>query len=196
MSGHWKLCPYREVRLYYQWTRTSASRAPLAAAAVGPFMSLLYSMLDKWSANRQTIPPNLSINKDSFSVHLRLFANCRNLNKDIPERATGRFANVPFANHFRRFATKRNESCIYNYIYLHMIQKKPWYKKVRYACIYLVLSATDRAKTVGEVTQHVRETTSEVCSEQEVGETTLRWNDRKPRKGQMERRILPWYKLP
>ena len=47
-----------------------------------------------------------------------------------------------------------------------MIQKKPWYKKVRYACIYLVLSATDKAKAVGEVTQNVRETTSEVYSEQ------------------------------
>ena len=58
------------------------------------------------------------------------------------------------------------------YIYLHMIQKKPRYKKVRYACIYLVLSATDQAKAVGEVTQNVRETTSEV-SEQEVGETTV-----------------------
>ena len=95
-----------------------------------------------------------------------------NLNKGVPERATGRFVNVPFANHLRRFATKRNELCIYICT---------WYKKVRYACIYLVLSATDKAKAVGEVTQNVRETTSEVYSEQEVGETTRRRNDRKPR---------------
>ena len=106
-----------------------------------------------------------------------------NLNKDVLERATGRFANVPFANYLLRFAKKRNESWVY--IYAHDT------KKVRYACIYLVLSATDKAKAVGEVTQNVRETTSEVYSEQEVGETTRRRNDSKPRKGQMERRILP-----
>ena len=78
---------------------------------------------------------------------------------------------------------------------------------MRYACIYLVHSATDKAKAVGKVTQNVRETTSEVSeqevgettsevSEQEVGETTRRRNDRKPRKGQMQRPILPCYKLP
>ena len=43
---------------------------------------------------------------------------------------------------------------------------------MRYACVYLVLSATDQAKAVGELTPHVRETTSEV-GEQEVGETTV-----------------------
>ena len=45
----------------------------------------------------------------------------------------------------------------------------------------LVLSATDQAKAVKELTQHVREMTSEV-SEQDVGKTTRRRNDRK----------LPW----
>ena len=30
---------------------------------------------------------------------------------------------------------------------------------MRYACVYLVLLATDQAKAVGELTQHVRETT-------------------------------------
>ena len=49
---------------------------------------------------------------------------------------------------------------------------------MRYVCIYLVLSATDQAKAVRELTQHVRETNSEV-SEQDVGETTRRRNDRK-----------------
>ena len=39
--------------------------------------------------------------------------------------------------------------------------------------IYLVLLATDKAKVVRELTQHVRETTSEV-SEQDIGESTLR----------------------
>jgi len=52
-------------------------------------------------------------------------------------------------------------------------------KKVRYACIYLFLSATDQAKAVREVTQYVSETTSE-DSEQDVAETTRRRNDRKP----------------
>ena len=37
--------------------------------------------------------------------------------------------------------------------------------------IYLVLSATDQANAVWELTQHVRETTFEV-SEQDVGEKT------------------------
>ena len=45
-------------------------------------------------------------------------------------------------------------------------------KKVRYACLYLVLSSTDQEKAVRELTQHVSETTSEV-SEQDVGETTV-----------------------
>lgn len=40
--------------------------------------------------------------------------------------------------------------------------------------MYLVLSTTDQAKAVGEVTQHVSETTSE-DSEQNVGETTVFW---------------------
>lgn len=42
--------------------------------------------------------------------------------------------------------------------------------------MYLVLSTTDQAKAVGEVTQHVSETTSE-DSEQNVGETTRTRND-------------------
>ena len=43
---------------------------------------------------------------------------------------------------------------------------QPWYKKVRYACIYLDLSATHQAKAVWELTQHVREMTSEVSKQQ------------------------------
>ena len=50
-------------------------------------------------------------------------------------------------------------------------------QKSAFACINLVLSATDQAKAVRELTQH--ETTSAV-SEQDVGETTRRRNDRKP----------------
>ena len=45
-----------------------------------------------------------------------------------------------------------------------------------YVCMYLVLSTTDQAKAVEEVTQHVSETTSE-DSEQNVGETTRGRND-------------------
>ena len=43
------------------------------------------------------------------------------------------------------------------------------------------LTATDQAKAVRELTQHVREATSEV-SEQDAGETTSRQKDRKPKK--------------
>ena len=43
---------------------------------------------------------------------------------------------------------------------------------MRYACICLILSATDQAKALRELTQHVRKTTSEF-SEQDVGETTI-----------------------
>lgn len=42
--------------------------------------------------------------------------------------------------------------------------------------MYLVLSTTDQAKAVEEVTRHVSETTSE-DSEQNVGETTRTRND-------------------
>ena len=52
---------------------------------------------------------------------------------------------------------------------------QPWYKKVQHAYVYFVLSATDQVKAVRELTQHVRQTTSEV-SEQDVGETTRRRN--------------------
>ena len=51
-------------------------------------------------------------------------------------------------------------------------------KKVRYACLYLVLSSTDQEKAVTELTQHVSETASEV-SKQDAGEMTLRRNDHK-----------------
>ena len=50
-------------------------------------------------------------------------------------------------------------------------------KKVRYAYIYFVLSATYQAKAVRELTQHVRGTTSKV-SEQNVSETSSGRNDR------------------
>ena len=42
--------------------------------------------------------------------------------------------------------------------------------------IYLVLSATDQANAVWELTQHVRETTSEV-SKQDVGEKNLKYDN-------------------
>ena len=43
---------------------------------------------------------------------------------------------------------------------------------MRYASAYLVPSTTDQMKAVGELTQHVRQTTSEV-SEQDVGQRTV-----------------------
>ena len=56
--------------------------------------------------------------------------------------------------------------------HVYALFSQPWHKKARYACVYLVLSATDQAKAVRELTQLVRETTSNVC-EQDVGETTV-----------------------
>ena len=50
------------------------------------------------------------------------------------------------------------------------------------------LTATDQAKAVRELTQHVREATSEV-SEQDVGETTSRRKDRKPNKTRNENSV-------
>ena len=46
--------------------------------------------------------------------------------------------------------------------------------------IYPVLLATDQAKAVRELTQHVRETTSK-GSEQYAGETTCTRKDRRPK---------------
>ena len=86
---------------------------------------------------------------------------------------TSRFANFLFANVLSRPAEKRNERCASICFVL-----SAWYKKVRYACVYLVLSSTDQEKAVKELTQNVSETTSQI-SEQDVGETTLRRNDRK-----------------
>ena len=66
-----------------------------------------------------------------------------------------------------------------------MIQKSA----MRVYIQYLLLLATNRAKAVRELTWHESEKTSEV-SEQDVGETIRRRNDRKhvPR----ERKISAW----
>ena len=61
---------------------------------------------------------------------------------------------------------------------------------MRYVCIYLVLSATDQAKAVRELTQHVRETNSKV-SEQDVGETIRRRNERKPLERGLHKGLQP-----
>ena len=87
---------------------------------------------------------------------------------------TSRFANVPFVN-VLVVPLKRETSA--SHVYASFSQ--PEYKVVRYASVYLVLSATDQTKAVRELTQHVTETTSEVA-EQDFGETTRRQNDRKP----------------
>ena len=47
-------------------------------------------------------------------------------------------------------------------------------KKLRYVCKYLALSATDQAKAVRELTQHVGGANS-VVSEQDFGETTVNY---------------------
>ena len=66
----------------------------------------------------------------------------------------------------------------------------PWYKKVRLACIYLVLSATDQAKAVRELTQHVSEMTSEVSKQGPVARSLVSAN-RWLRGIKMYR--FPWY---
>ena len=53
-------------------------------------------------------------------------------------------------------------------------------KNAMHMYIYPVLLATDQAKAVRELTQHVRETTSK-GSEQYAGETTCRRKDRRPK---------------
>ena len=75
---------------------------------------------------------------------------------------TSRFTNVPFANVLCHSTKKRNERCACTCFVL----------SVRYARIYFVLSATDQAKAVKELIQHVGETTAEV-GEQDVMETTV-----------------------
>ena len=78
---------------------------------------------------------------------------------------TSRFANVPFASVSCRSAKNQNKRCArICFVRSAMIQK----------------NGTDQAKAVTEMTLHVRETTSEV-SKQDVGETTRRRNDKKPR---------------
>ena len=88
-----------------------------------------------------------------------------------------RFANVPFAKTRTSYVVLLRSKT--SAAHVHAWFSQPSYKKVRYACVYLFLSATDQAKAVRELTQHVRETTSEV-GEQDVGETTRRRNDREP----------------
>ena len=81
-----------------------------------------------------------------------------------------RFANVPFAKtRTSHVVPLRSETSV---AHVHAWFSQPSYKKVRCACVYLFLSATDQAKAV-------RELTSEV-GEQDVGETPRRRNDRKP----------------
>ena len=63
-------------------------------------------------------------------------------------------------------------------------------KKVRLACIYLVLSATDQAKAVRELTQHVSEMTSEVSKQGPVARSLVSAN-RWLRGIKMYR--FPWY---
>ena len=74
-----------------------------------------------------------------------------------------RFANVPFAKtRTSHVVPLRSETSV---AHVHAWFSQPPYKKVRCACVYLFLSATDQAKAV-------RELTSEV-GEQDVGETTV-----------------------
>ena len=82
---------------------------------------------------------------------------------------TSRFADVPFADVLCRSVKKRNE----RYATCICFVRSTMIEKVQHACIYLFLLATDKAKVVRELTEHVRETTSEV-SGQDIGESTRR----------------------
>ena len=83
-----------------------------------------------------------------------------------------RVAKVLFANVLCHSAKKLNEHCAcICFVLLAMIQKIA-------IPIYLILSVTDQANAVWELTQHVCKTTSEV-SEQDVGEKNLKYDHSK-----------------
>ena len=88
---------------------------------------------------------------------------------------TNRFASVPFANVLCRSTKKRNERCsCLCFVLSAMIQKSTIGMYIpRY------FKHWSQAKAVRELTRQVSRTTSEV-SEQDVGETNRRRNDRKP----------------
>ena len=95
----------------------------------------------------------------------------RKMKENVEGSMTGRFANV-----LRRSTKKRNQRCAC----ICLVPLNHDTKRMRYTCIYLVLLATDQAKAVRELTQHVRETTSK-GSEQYAAETTCRRKDRRPK---------------
>ena len=83
-----------------------------------------------------------------------------------------RFANVPFANVSFCSSKKRNERCAWICFVLSVTIQKSGIR------MYILRSLSHwSGETVRELTQHLRETTSEV-GEQDVGEATRRRNDR------------------
>ena len=86
---------------------------------------------------------------------------------------TNRFAGVPFANVLCRSTKKRNERCsCLCFVLSAMIQK------VRYACIYLVLSNTDlRRKLLGNwpnrYVERLQKLANRTLAKRTVGETTV-----------------------
>ena len=71
------------------------------------------------------------------------------------EMVTGRFGNVPFANVLCRSAKKQNKDWQRMYMLRSLSHDT---KKCDNACICLVLSATDQAKALRELTQHANRT--------------------------------------
>ena len=94
-------------------------------------------------------------------------SNCVTMNKCVSGDRSFRLRVVSLPSYVVPLRSETSAAHVYSSF------AQPWYKKVRYACIYLVLLATDKAKVVRELTQHVRETTSEV-SEQDIGESIRR----------------------
>ena len=94
-------------------------------------------------------------------------SNCVTMNKCVSGDRSSRLRVVSLPSYVVLLRSETSAA----HVYASFAQ--PWYKKVWYTYIYHVLLATDKAKVVRELTQHVRETTSEV-SEQDIGESTLR----------------------
>ena len=91
----------------------------------------------RWGQTRKSSRGNIGVKKKGWDKRTCLQA----------EKVTGRFANVAFANILSRSAKKWT-----NVAQIYASFSQPWYKKVRYACIFFDLSVTDQAKVVRELT--------------------------------------------
>ena len=86
-----------------------------------------------------------------------------------------RFANVPFAKTRTSYVVLLRSKT--SAAHVHAWFSQPSYKKVRYACVYLFLSATDQAKAVRELTstyaKRLQKLASRTLAKRLVDETTV-----------------------